>query len=213
VSPGHALLKRGAPEAQVAQAGPGEGARTLTFTLTAPPPPGHWRMGTKRRRHPPKGYAGNLDDAGGIRRVDAGASALHLLKGDWAKALSRIELWVAVARTGNFLFHLPWGIASSAWPLAQLGEASEALNRLRESEPLLERLPASRILASLAWFITRWRAPVCCSAGATRRGVSATARCSRSIGMSQTCQQRTHAQQQIASSFDHLVGTGEQRRR
>src|SRR5712664_744960 len=35
---------------------------------------------------------------------------------------------------------------------AQLGEASETLNRLRESEPLLERLAASRILASLAWF-------------------------------------------------------------
>ena len=35
---------------------------------------------------------------------------------------------------------------------AQLGEASEALNRLRESELLLERLAASRILASLAWF-------------------------------------------------------------
>jgi class 3 adenylate cyclase/DNA-binding SARP family transcriptional activator/sugar phosphate isomerase/epimerase len=80
------------------------------------------------------------------------ASVFHLLKGDWAQALSRIERWVAVARTGTFLFHLPWGIASSAWPLAQLGEASEALNRLGESEPLLERLAANRILANIAWF-------------------------------------------------------------
>jgi class 3 adenylate cyclase/DNA-binding SARP family transcriptional activator len=80
------------------------------------------------------------------------ASALHLLKGDWAQARSRIERWVALARTGNFLFHLPWGIASSAWPLAELGETSEALNRLTESEPLLERLAAGRIIANIAWF-------------------------------------------------------------
>src|SRR5260370_23627864 len=84
------------------------------------------------------------------------ASVLHLLKGDHAHALARIELWLAVARTGNFLFHLPWGIASSAWPLAQLGETSEALNRIREGEQLLERLAAGGLLANLAWaFFTR----------------------------------------------------------
>jgi tetratricopeptide (TPR) repeat protein len=80
------------------------------------------------------------------------ASAPHLLKGDWAQALSRIERWVALARTGNASFHLSWGIASSVWPMAQLGEASEALNRLGESEPLLDRLAAGGLLASLAWF-------------------------------------------------------------
>ena len=80
------------------------------------------------------------------------ASVLHLLKGDWAQALSRIERWLAVARTGNFLFHLPWGIASSIWPLAQLGEASEALNRIKEGEQLLERLAAGGLPANLAWF-------------------------------------------------------------
>src|SRR5260370_37306033 len=80
------------------------------------------------------------------------ASVLHLLKGDHAHALARIELWLGVAGTGNCLFHLPWGIASSAWPLAQLGETSEALNRIREGEQLLERLAAGGLLANLAWF-------------------------------------------------------------
>jgi tetratricopeptide (TPR) repeat protein len=79
------------------------------------------------------------------------ASVLHVQKGDWAQAFSRIERWVAMARTGSASFHLAWGIACSAWPMAQLGE-SEALNRVREGEPLLERLAARQIIASLAWF-------------------------------------------------------------
>ena len=58
------------------------------------------------------------------------AGWLHLVKGDWAKARSRLEQWIAVARTGNVVVHLPWAVALSAWVLAQLGEASEALNRL-----------------------------------------------------------------------------------
>jgi tetratricopeptide (TPR) repeat protein len=80
------------------------------------------------------------------------ASALHLAKGDWAQALSRIEPWIAVVRKGNFVFHLAWGLASSVWPLAQLGKASEALDRLGESEPLLDRLAASGVRANLSWF-------------------------------------------------------------
>jgi class 3 adenylate cyclase/DNA-binding SARP family transcriptional activator len=80
------------------------------------------------------------------------ASVFHMLKGDWAQALSRIERWVALARTGKFSFHLSWGVAASAWPMAQLGDANEALNRILEAEALLERLAAGRIRASLAWF-------------------------------------------------------------
>jgi len=80
------------------------------------------------------------------------ASSLYLARGDWAQARSRIERWIVVARTGNSFLHLPWGIASSAWPLAQLGEASEALNRIREGEPLLERQATIGLLASIAWF-------------------------------------------------------------
>ena len=47
-----------------------------------------------------------------------------------------------MARTGNVALHLPLAVASSAWALAQLGEASEALNRLPEGEQGLDRLAA-----------------------------------------------------------------------
>ena len=77
------------------------------------------------------------------------ASTLYLLKGDWAKARSLIEHGVAAFRMGNLLFTLPRAVASSAWILAQLGEASEALTRLRESEPLLERQAARGSLGRL----------------------------------------------------------------
>ena len=61
------------------------------------------------------------------------------------------EQWIAVARTGNVVVHLPWAIAFSAWALAQLGEASEALNRLQEGEQLLERQAASGWVAGRGW--------------------------------------------------------------
>jgi len=70
------------------------------------------------------------------------AGMLHLVKGDWAKARSPIEHGIAVLRTGNVVLVLPIAIASFAWVLAQLGEASEALKRLRESEQLGEPLAA-----------------------------------------------------------------------
>ena len=76
------------------------------------------------------------------------AGMLHLLKGDWAKARSLIEHGIAVLRTGNVVLLLPCAVASSAWVLAQLGEASEALNRLREGEQLLERQAARGIVGA-----------------------------------------------------------------
>jgi predicted ATPase/class 3 adenylate cyclase len=79
------------------------------------------------------------------------AGMLHLLRGDWTQARSRIEVLVAVARTGNLILHLPRAVASSAWALAQLGEASEALTRLREGEQLLERQAARGIAFHRAW--------------------------------------------------------------
>jgi tetratricopeptide (TPR) repeat protein len=65
------------------------------------------------------------------------AGTLSLLKGDWGKARSAIEHSVAAFRTGNVVLLLPYVVASSAWILAELGEASEALSRLREGERLL----------------------------------------------------------------------------
>jgi class 3 adenylate cyclase/tetratricopeptide (TPR) repeat protein len=79
------------------------------------------------------------------------AATLHLLEGDWTKARSLIEHGIAVLRTGNVVILLPLAVASSAWVLAQLGEASEALDRLRECEQLIERLAAREIVTTRAW--------------------------------------------------------------
>ena len=46
---------------------------------------------------------------------------------------------------------LPWAVASSAWALAQIGEASEALSRVREAEELLERQAATGIVGHRSW--------------------------------------------------------------
>jgi class 3 adenylate cyclase/tetratricopeptide (TPR) repeat protein len=79
------------------------------------------------------------------------AGTLHPLKGDWVKAHSLIEHWIEVVRTGNVVLHLPSAVAASAWVLAQLGEASEALNRLREGEQLVERLAARGVVFQRDW--------------------------------------------------------------
>src|SRR5438046_2941396 len=79
------------------------------------------------------------------------AGILHLFKGDWAKARSLIEPWIAVLRKGNVVLGLPTAVASSAWALAQLDEANEALDRLREGEQLVERLAARGIVHFRSW--------------------------------------------------------------
>src|SRR5262252_3526794 len=63
----------------------------------------------------------------------------QILKADWATARSRLERLIAVLRADDLVLLLPTSVACSAWVLAQLGEADEALSRLRESERLLER--------------------------------------------------------------------------
>jgi len=79
------------------------------------------------------------------------AGMLYLLKGDWAKARSLLECGIAVIRTGNVVVLLPTAVASSAWVLAQLGEATEALNRVREGEQLFERQAAKGTVALRGW--------------------------------------------------------------
>jgi len=79
------------------------------------------------------------------------ASRLHLLKGDWAKACSLSEHAIAVLRTGNVIPMLPTAVSSSSWALAQLDEASAALNRLQEGEQLLERQAMKGRVAQGGW--------------------------------------------------------------
>jgi tetratricopeptide (TPR) repeat protein len=73
-------------------------------------------------------------------------SMLHLVKGDWATARALIEHGIGAFRTGNIVLVLPGAIAASAWVLAQIGEANEALTRLREGEQLLEHNVARGIV-------------------------------------------------------------------
>jgi tetratricopeptide (TPR) repeat protein len=79
------------------------------------------------------------------------AGLLHLGKGDWTKARSRFEHGITVVREQNVVLLLPILVGPSAWVLAELGEASEALDRLREGERLVERQAASGILGYLGW--------------------------------------------------------------
>jgi tetratricopeptide (TPR) repeat protein len=86
-----------------------------------------------------------------VRMALWAAGTLYLLKGDWAKARSVIEHEIAVLRTGNIFLGLAGAVASSAWVLAQLGEASEALNRLQEGGQLLERQVARGVVFHRSW--------------------------------------------------------------
>ncbi|GAC1347340.1 MAG: AAA family ATPase [Acetobacteraceae bacterium] len=79
------------------------------------------------------------------------ASMLPLLKGDWLGAHTQVERWLATLRTGNVTMHLPWALAASAWELAQRGEAQPALDRLQESEQLLEQQAARGIVGHRGW--------------------------------------------------------------
>jgi tetratricopeptide (TPR) repeat protein len=79
------------------------------------------------------------------------ASMLHLLKGDGAKARLLVDHWMAVPGTLDVVMLLPWAVASSAWTLAQAGEAGEALVRVREAERLLEVHAAKEIVGHRSW--------------------------------------------------------------
>jgi tetratricopeptide (TPR) repeat protein len=82
-----------------------------------------------------------------VGEAHVAAGWLHLRKGEWAKVRSLIEPGIAAFRTGNIALNLPRTVANSAWVLAQVGEASEALTRLCEGEELLERQAARGIVA------------------------------------------------------------------
>ena len=79
------------------------------------------------------------------------AALVRLYKGDWAKALPVLKHGIAAFRTGNVVILLPLAIALCAWAFAELGEASEATNQLREGEQLLERPAAGGIVRGWAY--------------------------------------------------------------
>jgi class 3 adenylate cyclase/tetratricopeptide (TPR) repeat protein len=79
------------------------------------------------------------------------ASRPHLLRGEWQKARSLVELWIGMIRTGNVAIHLPWAAAFSAWTLAQLGESSESLKRVEEARQLLDHQARKGIVAHHGW--------------------------------------------------------------
>jgi class 3 adenylate cyclase/tetratricopeptide (TPR) repeat protein len=78
-------------------------------------------------------------------------ATLHLVRGDWAMARSASERWIAAAQAGNVALQLPWAVSASAWAVAQLGEPSAALERLREGERLVDDLAARGIVGNRAW--------------------------------------------------------------
>jgi tetratricopeptide (TPR) repeat protein len=80
-----------------------------------------------------------------VGMVQLAAGRLHLLEGDWAKARLLFDHAIATFRRGPFL-DLPRAVAGSAWVLAQVGETSEALTRLREGQELLERQASGGIV-------------------------------------------------------------------
>jgi len=67
------------------------------------------------------------------------ATVLHMLKGDWANAHSRLERWLALARAADVRYQIGTAVAYSAWALAQLGERDEAMGQLREGKKLVEQ--------------------------------------------------------------------------
>jgi class 3 adenylate cyclase/tetratricopeptide (TPR) repeat protein len=83
------------------------------------------------------------------------AGMIHLLSGEWAQARPHIEHATAVLRAGNVALLLSFLVVSSAWGLAQLGEATEALGRLREGERLVERQAGRGYVGSIGWLHLR----------------------------------------------------------
>jgi DNA-binding NtrC family response regulator/tetratricopeptide (TPR) repeat protein len=79
------------------------------------------------------------------------AGWIHLGKGEWEAARTLLERAVEAYRMGHAAVHLAIALATSAWPLAQLGEAGEAPDRLREAEQLLERLAAGGVVYHRGW--------------------------------------------------------------
>ena len=91
------------------------------------------------------------DYAFNISWAHLAASMPYLLKGEWAKARTLVERWIATLRGGNVAIHLPWAVAASAWALAQIGAKDQVMERVQEAEELLERQAAHGIVGHRGW--------------------------------------------------------------
>src|SRR5262249_45699384 len=74
-----------------------------------------------------------------IASIHLAAILLHIHKGDWSKAQSRLEGGLAVVRNADIKSLIPVMVGNSALVLAQLGERDEAMNRVKEAEELVEQ--------------------------------------------------------------------------
>lgn len=99
----------------------------------------------------PSGFTKSTQHVFTIGWAYLAASMLELVRGDWVTAHSQIEQLIATLRIGNVMMHLPWAVAASAWELAQHGETGQALDRVHESEQLLEKQAERGIVGHRAW--------------------------------------------------------------
>jgi predicted ATPase/DNA-binding SARP family transcriptional activator len=83
----------------------------------------------------------------GLAYLDA--LVLHAARGDFTTARVASEHMLSEVRKGNVVALLPLAVCHSARILAQLGETSAALNRVREGEQLVQRLAARGFVAAL----------------------------------------------------------------
>ena len=85
------------------------------------------------------------------------AGLVRLIQGDWPGACSLLEHSSAVLQAGNVPGSLTASLAGAAWAFAQLGEEDRALERVRETELLLEHHTARGLLVFRRW-ASRWLA-------------------------------------------------------
>ena len=83
-----------------------------------------------------------------------GVSVLHILNADWAKASTYVGQLTGLLRVGNVPMLLPWAIAASAWVLAELGDADQALRLSQEAERLLEDQGVRGIFSHRGWALS-----------------------------------------------------------
>jgi class 3 adenylate cyclase/tetratricopeptide (TPR) repeat protein len=103
---------------------------------------GRFHEGSQREAEATRLLAESTHREVAVGRVHFAAGILRLLMGDWAKARLLFERAITAYLTGNIGISLPHAVAASAWVLAQGGEASTALSRVREGEQLVERQAA-----------------------------------------------------------------------